>query len=78
MNLGDLINYKLELQRIGGSITLGATVNGASTNVNMTAPPYDPNWTNQTFYFKAGCYYSNNPTNSTAKVTFSSLSVTHQ
>ena len=77
VNLGDLINYKLKLERVGGSITLSATVNGTSTNVNMTATPYDPNWTNQAFYFKAGSYFPNS-TNGTAKVVFSSLSATHQ
>ncbi len=82
VNLGDLINYKLKLARVGGSLTLSATVNGTSTNVNMTATPYDPNWTNYTFYFKAGCYYPTNgpgsPAAGTAKVTFSSLTATHQ
>ena len=35
--------------------------------------------TNVTLYFKAGCYYPKAPTNAvTAKVTFSSLTVTPQ
>ena len=75
---GDLINYKLALERNGGSINLRMSVNGTTNNISMTSAPYDSAWTNATFYFKAGCYYPNNPPSGAANVTFSSLSVTHQ
>ncbi len=78
--LGETINYTLQMVWDGTNVTLNATVNSDTPkNINMTQPPYDPGWgsTNVTLYFKAGCYYPKAPTNSgTAKVTFSSLTVT--
>ncbi len=89
VNLGDRIDYELKLVGTSNStIRLSATVatNGTSVTpltVNMSNPadPLYSGWaaTNVTLYFKAGCYFPTAATNSgTAKVTFSSLTVTHQ
>ena len=87
VNLGDRIDYELKLSGTSNSaVTLNATVavNGGTNItqlVGMTSDPGYSGWgnTNVTLYFKAGCYYPKAATNSgTAKVTFSSLSATHQ
>ena len=80
--IGETINYTLQMVWDGTNVTLNATVNSDTPkNIIMTQPPFDPRWgtTNVTLYFKAGCYYPKAATNSgTAKVTFSSLTVTPQ
>ncbi len=79
VNLGDgnEINYTLQLVNNGSSIVLHATVNEVQQPVTLTAAPYDADWANQTFYFKAGSYYTDPPSvdGGTARVTFSNLSV---
>ena len=80
--LGETINYTLQMVWDGTNATLNATVNSDVPKIiPMTQPPYDSRWgsTNVTLYFKAGCYYPKALTNGgTAKVTFSSLTVTPQ
>ncbi len=85
VQVNDRIDYQLKL--IGtsaGAVTNYAmvSVNGGTTftnTVSMTSGGYS-GWgaTNVTLYFKAGCYYPDNPGSGTAKVTFSSLTATHQ
>lgn len=83
VNLLDLIQYKVQLLDNGTTVKIHgeASVNGVPqpppTDVNLTLNPASP-WHTNTFYFKAGCYYPNNPTSGTAKVTFSSLTGTRQ
>jgi hypothetical protein len=82
VNLADLIHYKVQLRDDGTNVSLHgeASTNGvafpAPSGVPLASAPSDA-WHSATFYFKAGCYYPNNPTNGTAKVTFSSLSARH-
>ena len=80
--LGEIINYTLQMVWDGTNVVLNATVNSDTPqSIPMTQSPYDPRWgtTNVTLYFKAGCYYPKAPTNaSTARVTYSSLTVTPQ
>ncbi len=84
VEVGDAIHYTLQVQKVGATVTLYATVNGVLKVVNMTTDPlFDATWgtlPNLTFYFKAGCYYPDNdlenPITGNAKVTFSSLEVT--
>jgi len=89
VNVGDRIDYELKLVGTSNSnLTLYATVktNGTSVlpkevHMNNPAETNYSGWgaTNVTLYFKAGCYYPTAATNSgTAKVTFSSLTATHQ
>ncbi len=87
VNMGDRIDYELKLVGTSNSnVTLTATVktNGVPllpVDVSMTSDTGYSGWgaTNVTLYFKAGCYFPKAATNSgTAKVTFSSLGVTHQ
>ena len=87
VNVGDRIDYELKLVGTSNSnITLFATVSvNQGTNVIqpvfMTSELGYSGWgaTNVTLYFKAGCYFPKAATNGgTAKVTFSSLGVTHQ
>ncbi len=87
VNLGDRIDYELKLEATtNNSVTLYATVktNGILVTpqiVYMTSNSPYSGWaaTNVTLYFKAGCYYPTAATNSgTARVSFSSLGVTHQ
>jgi hypothetical protein len=76
---GNEINYTLQLVNDGSSIVLHTTVNEVEQPVPLTTTPYDADWANQTFYFKAGCYYPHGDSDpalaGTTKVTFSSLSV---
>ena len=87
VNVGDRIDYELKLVGTSSSnVTLIATVatNGITLTpriVPMTSETGYSGWgaTNVTLYFKAGCYFPKAATNGgTAKVTFSSLGVTHQ
>ncbi len=87
VNLGVRIDYELKIVGTSnGTVTLTATVatNGVPLPpqpVGMTSDLGYSGWaaTNVTLYFKAGCYYPKAATNSgTAKVTFSSLTATHQ
>jgi Alginate lyase/Concanavalin A-like lectin/glucanases superfamily len=82
--LGAQINYTLQLVGTGTSVKLYATVNGQKPRLNGVPQDFvdmyatDPAWAdvNTTLYFKAGSYYPDNVGTGTAKVTFSSLSVT--
>ena len=82
VNLLDLIYYKVQLIDDGTNVSLHGEVrtNGVPypppLNVPLTTNPTNA-WHSATFYFKAGCYYPNYPTNGTAKVTFSSLDARH-
>jgi hypothetical protein len=61
--------------------TNGTSVLPKEVHMNNPAETNYSGWgaTNVTLYFKAGCYYPTAATNSgTAKVTFSSLTATHQ
>ena len=89
VNVGDRIDYEFKLVGTSNStVRLTATVatNGTTlppVTVSMSNPADSgySGWgaTNVTLYFKAGCYYPKAATNSgTAKVTFSTLTVTHQ
>jgi len=89
VNVGDRIDYELKLVGTSNSnLTLSATVktNGITLTprivpMNNPADPGYSGWgaTNVTLYFKAGCYFPTAATNSgTARVSFSSLTVTHQ
>jgi hypothetical protein len=83
--LVDQIHYQVQLTGDGTNLSLHveASINGVlqtATNQQnrvLATSPSDA-WHTNTFYFKAGCYYPNSPTNGTAKVIFSSLSATHQ
>lgn len=81
VNINDLIYYKVRLTDNGTTVKIHGEV---SINGVPQTPPTDPtllpyfSWRDATFYFKAGCYYPNEPVSGTAKVTFSSLTATHQ
>ncbi len=89
VNVGDRIDYELKLEATtNGTVTLKATVavnegTPSEQTVRMNNPA-DTNYsgwgaTNVTLYFKAGCYFPKAANNSgTARVSFSSLRVTHQ
>src|SRR5207247_3824970 len=53
------------------------TVNGSNQSVNVFQT--DPAWTNQTFYFRAGCYCQDNsgPSTEGSVVAFYQLSALH-
>ena len=85
VSVNDRIDYQLKLD----ATSAGAVTNYATVAVNGGTPVIQPvpmtaggfsGWgaTNVTLYFKAGCYYPVAPAASTAKVTFSSLTATHQ
>ena len=85
--LVDQIHYQVQLSGDGTNMNLHAqvSINGVlqtpSLNIPMASSPTNA-WHTNTFYFKAGCYYPTNgsgvPAAGTAKVTFSSLTATHQ
>ena len=82
VSLGAMIHYKVELVGTSTSLVLNATFNGGTTETRTMYQNGDLNWNDSTwltsyFYFKAGCYFPKAPTNSSAKVTFSSLTATH-
>lgn len=72
-DLDSLIAYRIQLAE--GLLTL--TVNDVSQSINVFET--DPDWTNQTFYFKAGSYCQDNAGEASegAKVAFYQLSVEH-
>lgn len=71
------INYTLELLNNGaGEIRFVATVNGAVWDVKVS--DFDANaWETSTFYFKAGCYYTNPVNGKTALVAYQYLLPSH-
>jgi hypothetical protein len=81
--LGATIHYKVELVGTTNSLTLNAAFNNGTNQSRTMYQNGDPIWNDSTwvtsyFYFKAGCYFPHAPTNSSAKVTFSSLAATRQ
>jgi hypothetical protein len=85
VNVLDVIHYKVQLMDDGTNVSLHAeaSVNGVpQTALDQQDVPLASNsssaWHTTTFYFKAGCYYPSPTTNSSAKMTFSSLTATHQ
>ena len=73
VGLSNLITYELRLQE--GLLSM--TVNDSNQAVNVFET--DPDWTGQTFYFKAGNYCQDNsgPTNEGAVVAFYQLEAEH-
>lgn len=73
VGLSNAITYQIKV--VNGLLSIA--VNGATQSVNVFQS--DPDWTNQTFYFKAGNYCQDNSgTNSEgAVVSFHQLSVSH-
>jgi hypothetical protein len=71
--LGEPITY--ELKMVDGLVSM--TVNGVLKSLNVFQT--DPDWTNQTLYFKAGAYCQDNsgPSTEGARVAFSRLEVAH-
>lgn len=67
------IDYRIKLE----DGLLSVTVNGGTQKVHILEN--DADWANQTFYFKAGAYCQDNegPATEGARVSFSSLSVSH-
>ena len=80
VNLFDVIHYKVQLFDDGTNVSLHGE---AFTNGVAFPPPTDKplnpyaSWHTNTFYFKAGCYYPNNPVSGSAKVTFFNLDAKH-
>lgn len=68
------IEYEIKVQ----DDVLSLTVNGATQTQNLKEN--DPNWLEQTFYFKAGVYPQDNkgPATEGARVSFSHLRVSHE
>jgi len=73
VGLSNAITYQIRVE----NGLLSMTVNGSNQSVNVFQT--DPDWTNQTFYFKAGNYCQDNSgvTSEGASVSFYQLSVTH-
>jgi hypothetical protein len=73
IGLGNLLTYQLSVS----DGLLSMTVNGSNQVINLFES--DPNWTNQTFYFKAGNYCQDNTGTMTegSTVSFYQLAVTH-
>ncbi len=69
----ELIFYRIHFS--DGLLT--ASVNGATQRIDVAAS--NPNWTNQTFYFKAGSYCDDNlgPATEGSRVAFYKLNATH-
>ncbi len=83
--LGEPITYQLKFVGSSNTASLYVTVNGVTQLYDLMASPFlgDPNngrphWTTTSNYFKAGCYYPDNQTGITAKVTFSNLQLSSQ
>jgi hypothetical protein len=83
VNLRDVIHYKIQVINDGTNVSLRgeASTNGVPYPPTLI-PPLTTNpsnvWHSATFYFKAGCYYPNNPASGTAKVIFYDLSATRE
>lgn len=73
VGLGNAIQYRIEMR--DGVVTM--TVNGVTQSVDVFQT--DPNWANQTFYFKAGnyCMDHDGTASEGAKVRFFRLNVQH-
>ncbi len=73
VGLGNAFDYQIMLE----NGMLSVTINGSSQSVNIFET--DPEWADQTLYFKAGCYVQDNegPTTEGGRVSITKLEVRH-
>src|SRR6185295_19219430 len=73
VGLNNPVTY--QIQMVDGVVSI--TVNGITQSIDVLAR--DPDWANQTFYFKAGSYCQDNagPASEDGRVAFSFLEARH-